>query len=163
MIPNFIKIDNQTYFADIQIWMNKVLIRYTYNISSEWEDLQQACNRMIALLQAKWLIPKPEVKRSVMQNAIYWKWMEVVSDETGNHKDVIHALMKKNFLSKRKLVKIGWKRNYVNIEWSTKELSVKRFTKYLDDIYQFFLIRDLKLPTEDKLDMDSLIATYWNR
>ena len=163
MIPNFIKIDNQTYFADIQIGMNKVLIRYTYNISSEWEDLQQACNRMVALLQAKWLIAKPEVKRSVMQNAIYWKWMEVVSDETGNHKDVIHALMKKNFLSKRKLVKIGWKRNYVNIEWSTKELSVKRFTKYLDDIYQFFLIRDLKLPTEDKLDMDSLINTYWNR
>jgi len=103
-----------------------------------------------------------EIKaKSVMQNAIYWKWMEVVSDETGNHKDVIHALMKKNFLSKRKLVKIGWKRNYVNIEWSTKELSVKRFTKYLDDIYQFFLIRDLKLPTEDKLDMDSLINTYW--
>ena len=161
MIPNFIKIDNRTYFADIQIWMNKVLIRYTYNISSEWEDLQQACNRMVTLLQAKWLIPKPEVKRSVMQNAIYWLWMDLVSDETGNHKDVIHALMKKNFLSKRKLVKIGWKRNYVNIEWSTKELSVKRFTKYLDDIYQFFLIRDLKLPTEDKLDMDSLINTYW--
>lgn len=162
MIPNFIKIDNQTYFADIQISMNKVLIRYTYNISSEWEDLQQACNRMVALLQAKWLIAKPEVKRSVMQNAIYWKWMEVVSDETGNHKDAIHALMKKRFLSKRKLVKIGWKRNYVNIEGSTKELSVKRFTKYLDDIYQFFAERDLKLPTEDQLDIDSLIATYWH-
>ena len=163
MIPNFLRIDNRTYFADIQIGMNKVLIRYTYNISSEWEDLQQAINRMVRLLQDKGLIAKPEVKRSTMQNAIYWKWMEVVSDETGNHKDVIHALMKKNFLSKRKLVKIGWKRNYVNIEWSTKELSVKRFTKYLDDIYQFFLIRDLKLPTEDKLDMDSLINTYWNR
>ena len=26
MIPNFIKIDSQTYFADIQIGMNKVLI-----------------------------------------------------------------------------------------------------------------------------------------
>lgn len=70
--------------------------------------------------------------------------------------------MKKRFLSKRKLVKIGWKRNYVNIEGSTKELSVKRFTKYLDDIYVFFAERDLKLPTEDKLDMDSLIATYWH-
>ena len=138
MIPNFIKIDNQTYFADIQIGMNKVLIRYSYNISSEWEDLQQACNRMIALLQAKGLIPKPEVKRTVFQNALYWKWMEVVSEITGNNKDAIHALMKMRFLSKRKLVKIGWKRNYVNIEWSTKELSVKGFTKYLDDIYQFF-------------------------
>ena len=161
MIPNFIRIDNQTYFADIQIGMNKVLIRYSYNISSEWEDLQQACNRMIALLQAKGLIPKPEVKRTVFQNALYWKWMEVVSEITGNNKYAIHALMKMRFLSKRKLVKIGWKRNYVNIEWSTKELSVKGFTKYLDDIYQFFAERELVLPTEDKLDMDSLINTYW--
>lgn len=88
--------------------------------------------------------------------------MEVVSEETGNNKDVVHALMKKRFLSKRKLVKLGWKRNYVNIEGSTKELSVKRFTKFLDDIYVFFAERDLKLPTEDQLDMNSLINTYWN-
>ena len=62
---------------------------------------------MIALLQAKGLIPKPEVKRTVFQNALYWKWMEVVSEITGNNKDAIHALMKMRFLSKRKLVKIG--------------------------------------------------------
>ena len=163
MIPNFIKIDNQTYFADIQIGMNKVLIRYSYNISSEWEDLQQACNRMVALLQAKWLIPKPEVNRTIAQNALYWKWMEVVSEITGNNKYAIHALMKMRFLSKRKLVKIGWKRNYVNIEWSTKKLSVKQFTEYLDNVYLFFAENWYVLPTMDKLDMDSLINTYWNR
>lgn len=100
--------------------------------------------------------------RSIEQNALYWSWITIVASETWNSKDAIHALMKKRFLSKRKLVKIGWKRNYVNIEGSTKELSVKRFTKYLDDIYVFFAERDLKLPTEDKLDMDSLIATYWH-
>ena len=99
--------------------------------------------------------------RSIVQNALYWSWITIVASETWNSKDAIHALMKKRFLSKRKLVKIGWKRNYVNIEGSTKELSVKRFTKYLDDIYVFFAERDLKLPTEDKLDMDSLINTYW--
>jgi len=127
----------------------------------EWSTYKEAENKMIAVLQNAWILPKPEVKRSVLQNALYWKWMEVVSEETGNNKDVVHALMKKNFLSKRKLVKLGWKRNYVNIEWSTKELSVKRFTKYLDDIYQFFAERELFLPTMDKLDMDSLISTYW--
>ena len=134
------------------LWWRKVVIS---------KPSQQACNRMIALLQAKWLIPKPEVKRTVFQNALYWKWMEVVSEITGNNKDAIHALMKMRFLSKRKLVKIGWKRNYVNIEWSTKKLSVKQFTEYLDNVYLFFADNWYVLPTMDQCDMDSLIATYW--
>lgn len=100
--------------------------------------------------------------RSIEQNALYWSWITIVASETWNSKDAIHALMKKRFLSKRKLVKIGWKRNYVNIEGSTKELSVKRFTKYLDDIYVFFAERDLTLPTMEQSDIDSLIATYWH-
>ena len=32
-----------------------------------------------------------------------------------------------------------------------------------DEAKQFFAERELVLPTEDKLDMDSLINTYWNR
>lgn len=164
MIPNFIKIDNQTYFADIQIGMNKVLIRYTYNISSEWEDLQQACNRMVALLQAKWFIPKDENKiRSIRQNRLYRLWLGIIEKETGNDHNALHAMMKKKFLSKRKLVKLNGKRSYSNIEWSTTELSVKKFTEFLNKVYTFFSDFGYVLPTEDKLDMDSLINTYWNR
>jgi len=161
MIPNFIKIDNQTYFANIQIGMNKVLIRYSYNISSEWEDLQQACNRMVALLQAKWLIPKPEVNRTIAQNRLYWSWLNIIEKETGNDYDSLHAMMKKKFLSKRKLVKLNGKRSYSNIEWSTTELSVKKFTEFLDKVHLFFSELGYYLPTEDKLDIDSLINTYW--
>ena len=162
MIPNFIKIDNQTYFADIQIGMNKVLIRYTYNISSEWEDLQQACNRMVALLQAKWFIPKDENKiRSIRQNRLYRLWLGIIEKETGNDHNALHAMMKKKFLSKRKLVKLNGKRSYSNIEWSTTELSVKKFTEFLDKVHLFFSENGYYLPTEDKLDMDSLVATYW--
>ena len=161
MIPNFIKIDNQTYFADIQIGMNKVLIRYTYNISSEWEDLQQACNRMVTLLQAKWLIPKDEKRiRNNQQNKLYWKWLWIIEQETGNDHNALHAMMKKKFLSKRKLVKLNGKRSYSNMEWSTTELSVKKFTEFLDKVHLFFSENGYYLPTEDKLDMDSLISTY---
>lgn len=110
MIPNFIKIDNQTYFADIQIWMNKVLIRYTYNISSEWEDLQQACNRMVRLLQDKWLIAKPKRKRTLAQNALYRAWLDIVAKESGNNSNLLHANMKRLYLSKRKRLVI--KRKY---------------------------------------------------
>ena len=164
MIPNFLRIDNQTYFADIQIGMNKVLIRYTYNISSEWEDLQQACNRMVRLLQAKWLIPRDENKiRSIRQNRLYRLWLGIIEKETWNDHNALHAMMKKKFLSKRKLVKLNGKRSYSNMEWSTTELSVKKFTEFLDKVHLFFSENGYYLPTEDKLDMDSLINTYWNR
>ena len=164
MIPNFLRIDNQTYFADIQIWMNKVLIRYTYNISSEWEDLQQACNRMVALLQAKGFIPRDEKRiRNIAQNRLYWSWIGIIEKETGNDSEALHAMMKKKFLSKRKLVKLNGKRTYSNIEWSTTELSVKKFTEFLDKVHLFFSENWYVLPTMDKLDMDSLINTYWNR
>lgn len=161
MIPNFIKIDNQTYFADIQIGMNKVLIRYSYNISSEWENLQQACNRMVALLQAKWLIPKENKEiRNAQQNRLYHKWLSIIAESSGNTSEALHELMKKKFLSKRKRVTINGKRSYVNIAWSTTKLSVKTFTEYLDNVYTFFSDNGYVLPLMDQLEADSLLASY---
>ena len=163
MIPNFIKIDNQTYFADIQIGMNKVLIRYTYNISSEWEDLQQACNRMVRLLQDKGILPKPKRKRTLAQNALYRAWLDIVAKESGNNSDLLHANMKRLYLSKRKRLVIKKKISYVYDMGSTTYLNVEQFTEFLNKVYTFFSDFGYVLPTEDKLDMDSLINTYWNR
>ena len=160
MIPNFIKIDNQTYFADIQIGMNKVLIRYTYNISSEWEDLQQACNRMVRLLQDKWLIAKPKRKRTLAQNALYRAWLDIVAKESGNNSNLLHANMKRLYLSKRKRLVIKKKISYVYDMGSTTDLNVEQFTEFLNKVYTFFSDFGYVLPTEDKLDMDSLISTY---
>ena len=163
MIPNFLRIDNQTYFADIQIGMNKVLIRYTYNISSEWEDLQQACNRMVRLLQDKWLIAKPKRKRTLAQNALYRAWLDIVAKESGNNSNLLHANMKRLYLSKRKRLVIKKKISYVYDMGSTTDLNVEQFTEFLNKVYTFFSDFGYVLPTEDKLDMDSLINTYWNR
>ena len=163
MIPNFIKIDNQTYFADIQIGMNKVLIRYTYNISSEWEDLQQACNRMVRLLQDKGILPKPKRKRTLAQNALYRAWLDIVAKESGNNSNLLHANMKRLYLSKRKRLVIKKKISYVYDMGSTTDLNVEQFTEFLNKVYIFFSDFGYVLPTEDKLDMDSLINTYWNR
>ncbi len=163
MIPNFIKIDNQTYFADIQIGMNKVLIRYTYNISSEWEDLQQAINRMVRLLQDKGILPKPKRKRTLAQNALYRAWLDIVAKESGNNSNLLHANMKRLYLSKRKRLVIKKKISYVYDMGSTTDLNVEQFTEFLNKVYTFFSDFGYVLPTEDKLDMDSLINTYWNR
>ena len=161
MIPNFIKIDNRTYFADIQIGMNKVLIRYTYNISSEWEDLQQACNRMVRLLQDKGILPKPKRKRTLAQNALYRAWLDIVAKESGNNSNLLHANMKRLYLSKRKRLVIKKKISYVYDMGSTTDLNVEQFTEFLNKVYTFFSDFGYVLPTEDKLDMDSLINTYW--
>lgn len=161
MIPNFIKIDNQTYFADIQIGMNKVLIRYSYNISSEWEDLQQACNRMVRLLQDKGILPKPKRKRTLAQNALYRAWLDIVAKESGNNSNLLHANMKRLYLSKRKRLVIKKKISYVYDMGSTTDLNVEQFTEFLNKVYTFFSDFGYVLPTEDKLDMDSLINTYW--
>ena len=161
MIPNFLRIDNQTYFADIQIGMNKVLIRYTYNISSEWEDLQQACNRMVRLLQDKGILPKPKRKRTLAQNALYRAWLDIVAKESGNNSNLLHANMKRLYLSKRKRLVIKKKISYVYDMWSTTDLNVEQFTEFLNKVYTFFSDFGYVLPTEDKLDMDSLINTYW--
>ena len=163
MIPNFLRIDNQTYFADIQIGMNKVLIRYTYNISSEWEDLQQACNRMVRLLQDKGILPKPKRKRTLAQNALYRAWLDIVAKESGNNSNLLHANMKRLYLSKRKRLVIKKKISYVYDMGSTTDLNVEQFTEFLNKVYTFFSDFGYVLPTEDKLDMDSLINTYWNR
>lgn len=161
MIPNFLRIDNQTYFADIQIGMNKVLIRYTYNISSEWEDLQQACNRMVRLLQDKGILPKPKRKRTLAQNALYRAWLDIVAKESGNNSNLLHANMKRLYLSKRKRLVIKKKISYVYDMGSTTDLNVEQFTEFLNKVYTFFSDFGYILPTEDKLDMDSLINTYW--
>ena len=160
MIPNFLRIDNQTYFADIQIGMNKVLIRYTYNISSEWEDLQQAINRMVRLLQDKGILPKPKRKRTLAQNALYRAWLDIVAKESGNNSNLLHANMKRLYLSKRKRLVIKKKISYVYDMGSTTDLNVEQFTEFLNKVYTFFSDFGYVLPTEDKLDMDSLISTY---
>lgn len=162
MIPNFIKIDNQTYFADIQIGMNNVLIRYTYNISSEWEDLQQACNRMVRLLQDKGILPKPKRKRTLAQNALYRAWLDIVAKESGNNSNLLHANMKRLYLSKRKRLVIKKKISYVYDMGSTTDLNVEQFTDFLNKVYTFFSDMWYVLPTLEQSDIDSLIATYWH-
>ena len=170
MIPNIIHSHWIAFWLKVHVFSKDLVIIMYSNLNDwtklyqiDWTNLQEATNKMLVMLQNAWVLPKPEVNRTIAQNALYWKWMEVVSEITGNNKYAIHALMKMRFLSKRKLVKIGWKRNYVNIEWSTKKLSVKQFTEYLDNVYLFFAENWYVLPTMDKLDMDSLINTYWNR
>ena len=164
MIPNFIVIDWNTHLASVDIGMKKVIIRYTYNLVTEWENIAQAEQRMLNLLRSKWIVKlsleEDRKKRNNAQNRLYWKWIWIISKETGNDDEWLHAMMKKKFLSKRKLVKLGGKRSYQNIEWSTTDLSVKEFSEFLNKVHLFFSELGFILPTMDDNELNSLYQ-YW--
>jgi len=46
--------------------------------------------------------------------------------------------MKEKFLTKKIRGKLNGKVKYTNKKGSTKKLSVKQFTEYLDNVYTFF-------------------------
>jgi len=48
----------------------------------------------------KWTVTvKPYVKkRTLPQNALYWKWLSVIAEETGNDKDILHDFFREKYL-----------------------------------------------------------------
>jgi len=147
------------YYDSLMRWDNheKVIFKVV------WTTYKEAENKMIAVLQNAWILPKPKKKRTLAQNALYRAWLDIVAKESGNNSDLLHANMKRLYLSKRKRLVIKKKISYVYDMGSTTDLNVEQFTEFLNKVYTFFSDFGYVLPTEDKLDMDSLINTYWNR
>jgi len=147
------------YYDSLMRWDNheKVIFKVV------WSTYKEAENKMITVLQNAWILPKPKKKRTLAQNSLYHSWLAIIAKDTGNSTEVLHESMKMRFISKRKLVKLGKKRSYVNMKWSTTELNVEEFTDFLNKVYTFFSDMWYVLPTLEQSDIDSLIATYWNR
>lgn len=87
----------------------------------------------------KWVceIKKKTKKRSLSQNALMWMWLNDVakqmSDITGYDQDEMHAVFKKKFLVPR-IVRV----DDVEVDiYSTKNLTTKEFTEYLERIDRF--------------------------
>ena len=130
----------------------------------EWTTYKDAENKMIAVLQNAWILPKHDNRnRTIAQNALMWKWYDILSKDTWNTSEYLHERMKEKFLTKKIRGKLNGKVKYTNKKGSTKKLSVKQFTEYLDNVYTFFSDMWYVLPTLEQSDIDSLIATYWNR
>jgi len=80
-----------------------------------------------------------------------------VAKETGNSHDTLHDLMKKKFLTKRKLVKLGKKKIWSQKVGSTTKLTTKQFTEYNDKIENFFREYDIFIPPVDSPDFRNLM------
>lgn len=109
-------------------------------------------------------IKPKEYKRSNDQNSLYWHWMTLWANHTGQTKDEASAHFKyvclskiyerdqvgeypKTFATLRDLKKEKNKsyeqlRKFVSDKMSTTEASVKQFTEYLNDIHIWALAND---------------------
>lgn len=109
-----------------------------FNLGTEL--IQQNAISAILELPLDWshevVIRKAKSKRSLSQNALYWRWMKYLQDEIGETKEMLHLYFKHMFLKKDDLCVLG---EYVPQEVTTKKLTVKEFTDYLQNIELFVM------------------------
>lgn len=86
-------------------------------------------------------------KRSNNQNALYWKWVQILSDELGYTKDELHEAMKSKFLGKEQRKTI-FGDEYLALK-STSRLKKDEFSEYMMKVEQLALMHDIKLPSPD--------------
>ena len=72
--------------------------------------------------------------RSAAQNRIYWRWIQIISDDLGYTKDELHAVLAVKFLG---VVDISCMGESITQPVSTTSLKVKEMADYLTRIEVF--------------------------
>lgn len=128
------------------------------HFNKEWNTYPWLRKILESLEDGSYSINKWHPTRSILQNDRYFGMLTYVSIETGNSKDSLHELMKKKFLTKRKLVKLGKKKIWSQITQSTTKLTTKKFMQYNDEVEQFFREFDIFIPPVGSLEFQNLIS-----
>ena len=92
-------------------------------------------------------IREVEIGRSIEQNALYWKWVDIMANELGYQKEQMSMLIKYKFLKRETINEHG----SVTIDLkSTATLTKEDFTKFMNDV--FFWANDtfnINLPSNE--------------
>ena len=97
---------------------------------------------------------KPDVQsRSTKQNALYWKWLGVLT-ETGNSQGALHQYLAQEFLSP---VAEDIQGQTVLVIKSTTTLTVKEFAEYLEHVQEFAEGLGCILPRPEELYLESMM------
>ena len=100
---------------------------------------------------------KPDVQsRSTKQNALYWKWLGVLT-ETGNTQGALHQYLAQEFLSP---IAEDIQGQTVLVIKSTTTLSVKEFAEYLEHVQQFADSLGCILPKPEDLYLESMMREH---
>jgi len=95
--------------------------------------------------------------RTLTQNRYYWALMQMISDETGDHRNDVHKFMKAKFLGTEKVTIAGFEQE---AEATTRDLTTKTMTEYIDNIIQWaeeFL--NITLPRPNEVPIEAYIET----
>lgn len=70
-------------------------------------------------------------KRTLSQNKLYWKFLGMIEDETGNNADYLHEYFRRTLLPPKFIQVMG---KEIKIPHSTTDLNSYEFRDYLDKI-----------------------------
>lgn len=91
--------------------------------------------------------------RSNAQSRLYWMWLGIIGDDTGNSPENLHEILKLKFLGTEKINSLGYS---IEIPKSTTKLTTQEFTDYLDKIEALALSIDIRLPHPQDLYYEAM-------
>jgi len=115
---------------------------------SELEDTEKVLKRIDEYLKSlkkgkvQIEIKKVRAIRSLQQNALYWLWLSIISNETGFTTDELHVTFRSMFLTDHK--------QRIPVVRSTTVLDKIQFCLYLDKIERVAGEMGITLPSPDQ-------------
>ena len=117
------------------------------------EQVRQNCIReILALPLGKCFVDIKPAKRNLNQNALYWKWCEIIGDDIGYTKDEMHEHFAVAFLGVTEkqmsyVDDIGeQKQILLRKPKSTKDLTKSEFSEYMTKVEIFAATQEIALP-----------------
>lgn len=96
--------------------------------------------------------------RTISQNRLYWLYVGIVADETGNDKDTIHQYCLQTFIGSNKHIVFG---KEVFTSPTTTELNTKQFTDYVEQVRAWAQTElGINLPDPDSIYLEELLEKY---
>lgn len=113
-----------------------------------------------SIKDGEYLVKKYDPPRNLSQNALLHGYLTYIANETWNDMEALKELMKKQFASKKKLVKIWKKKRYSVIIEQTSKMSKARFAEFFGNVERFFTEFGYPLPDRDSPEFLSLCEEW---
>ena len=88
------------------------------------------------------VFPLPN-RRSLNQNALYWRWIDVLGGELGYDKEDMHEVLMRKLLTPNIVVDLD---GVEHEKYSTKRLTKEQMTEYMDGVTRVAAEMGISLP-----------------